>query len=64
MHIKWKTFLDQLDKNNMRTNDNIQKIGTGQEEDYTSGCLLDYPFSNEHYKLISIDLSKQKALDD
>ena len=48
----------------MRTNDNIQKIGTGQEEDYTSGCLLDYPFSNEHYKLISIDLSKQKALDD
>ena len=28
----------------MRTYDNIQKIATGQGHDYTSGCLLDYPF--------------------
>ena len=26
-------------------------------------CLLDYLYFKEHYKLISIDLSKQQALD-
>ena len=30
----------------------------------TTGCLLDYPYFNEHYKMIEIDLSKQKALDE
>ena len=60
-HINWKKFFDQLDKNNIRTYDKIQR--TGQEDDYTAGCLLDYPFSNEHYKLITIDLRKQQELD-
>ena len=36
---------------------------TGQGDDYTTGYLLDYPYFNEHYKLITIDLSKQQALD-
>ena len=26
----------------LRTYDNIQKIATGQGDDYTTGCLLDY----------------------
>ena len=26
-------------------------------------CLLDYPYFENHYKLIAIDLSKQQALD-
>ena len=30
---------------------------------YTTGYLLRYPHFNEHYKMISIDLSKQQALD-
>ena len=29
---------------------------------YTIGCLLDYPYFKKH-KMISIDLSKQKAVD-
>ena len=30
-------------KNDLRTYDNIQKTATGQEDDYTTDCLLDYP---------------------
>ena len=31
--------------------------------DYTSGCLLDYNYFNNYYRMIAIDLSKQQALD-
>ena len=33
------------------------------KDDYTTGCLLDYPYFKENYKLIAIDLSKQQELD-
>ena len=36
---------------------------TGQGDDYTTGCLLDYPYFNKYYKLIAIDISKQQTLD-
>ena len=55
-----KTFFDQPVKKVIRTYDNIQKIATGQRDDYTSGCLLDYNYFNEQYKII--DRFKQ-ALD-
>ena len=42
----------------LMTYDNIQKMTTGQGNDYTTGCLLDC-----NYKMISIDLTKQQALD-
>ena len=35
----------------------------GQGDDYTTGCLLDYSYFKENYKLIAIDLSKHQALD-
>ena len=47
----------------MRTYENIQKIATGQGNDYTTSCLLDYNYFNNYYKIIAIDLSKQQALD-
>ena len=28
------------------------KIATGQGDGYKTGCLLDYPYSKESYKLI------------
>ena len=43
--------------------ENIRKIATGQEDDYTTTCLLDYPCFKESYKMIAIDLSKQQVLD-
>ena len=50
-------------KSNMRTYYNIRKIAAGQGDDYTTGCLLDYNYLNKHYKMIAIDISKQKALE-
>ena len=46
-----------------KTYENIRKIATGQGDDYTTGCLLDYPCLKNHYKMIAIDSSKQQALD-
>ena len=42
---------------------NIRKTAIGQGDDYTTGCLLDYPYFKDHYKRIAIDLSKQQELD-
>ena len=39
----------------------LEKL-TGQSNDYTIGCLLDYPYFKKYYKLIAIDLSKQRKL--
>ena len=44
-------------------NDNIQKIPTGQGYDYTTGCLLDYHYLKESYKMTAKYLSKQQELD-
>ena len=47
----------------IKTYENIRKIDTGHWDDYTTGCLLDYSYFKDHYKIIAIDLSKQQALD-
>ena len=61
--IKEPKLFDQPLKNDLRIYDNIQKIATGQGDDCTTGCLIDDPYSKEHYKIIAIDLSKQQVLD-
>ena len=61
--INGENFFDQPIKNNKITYDNIRKIATGQGDDYTTGCLLDYPYFTNTYKMIAVDLSKQQALD-
>ena len=40
--INGENFFDQPIKNNKVTYENIRKIATGQGDDYTTGCLLDY----------------------
>ena len=62
--INGEKFFDQPIKNNKVTYENIRKIATGQGDDYTTGCLLDYPYFMNTYKMIAVDLSKQQALDD
>ena len=47
----------------LKTYENIRKIATGQGGDYTTGCLLDYSYFKDYYKMIAIDLSKQQVLD-
>ena len=43
--------------------DEIRKMSTGQGDDYATGCLLDFAYFENNYRLIAADLSKQKALD-
>ena len=58
-----RNFFDKPIRNDLKTYDNIRNIVTGQGDDYTTGCLLDYPHFKKYYKLIAIDLSKQQKLD-
>ena len=60
--IDGRNVFDQPINSMYKTYENIRKIATGQGDNYTTGCLLDYYF-NDHYKTITIDLSQQVALD-
>ena len=52
--IDRKNFFDEPVKNNKVTYENIRKTATGQEDDYTTGCLLDYTYLKKYYKTIPI----------
>ena len=58
--IDGKNFSDQPINSELKTYENIRKIATGQWGDYTTGCLLDYSYFKENYKMIEQD--KQQAL--
>ena len=60
--IDRKKFSDQPVKNDKATYENVRKIATGQGDDYTTGCLLDYIYFKNYYKMIAVDLSNQQAL--
>ena len=55
--------MEKTINNNFKTYGNIRKIATGRGDDYTTGCLLDYIYFNKYYKMIAVDLSKQKVVD-
>ena len=61
--VDGKNFFDQSINNDFKTYENIRKIATGKGDDYTTGCLLNYPYFKENFKIIAIDLSKQQSLD-
>ena len=56
-----KGYFDQPINSNLKTYDNIRKTSTGKGDDYTTGCLLDYTYFKNYYKMIVVDLSKQQA---
>ena len=49
-----KKFFDQRINSNLKTYKNIRRTATGQGDDYTTGCLLDYFYYKNHYKMIAI----------
>ena len=59
----WSNFYDQAIDSDIKRFEEIRKLITGQSEDYTTRCLLDYDYIKSHYRLIAVDLSKQKELD-
>ena len=61
--ISGENFFDQPIRDDKVTYENIRKIARGRADDYTTGCLLDYPYFKNSYRTIAVDLSKQQALD-
>ena len=62
--IDGKNVFDQAINSDVKMYENIRKIATGQGDDYTTGCLLDSSYFKDYYKIIAIDFSKQKVLDE
>ena len=58
-----RNFYDQPINDLIKQYDEERKIPTGQGDDYTTGCLLDFAYFEKNYRLLAADLSKQKALD-
>ena len=58
-----KNFFVQPINSDLKTYENIRRIATSQGDDYTTGCLLDYSYFKENYRMIAIDLSKQQVFD-
>ena len=56
--IDGKNVFDQPEKHKLMSYDNIQKIATAQGDDYTPGCLVDYNYFKNVFKMIAIDLSE------
>ena len=52
--INRENFFDQPVKDNKITYENIRKIATGKGDDYTTGCLLDYPYFKDSFKMIAV----------
>ena len=61
--IHARNFYDQPINDLIKQYDEVRKVSTGQGDDYTAGCLLDYAYFKINYRLIVVDLSKRKALD-
>ena len=61
--IDGRNVFDQPINDMNKTYENIRKVATGKGDDYTTGCLLDYCYFKENYKMIAVDLSKQQVLD-
>ena len=64
-HQNWwkQKFYDLPINDSVKQYDEIRKISTAERDDYTTGCLLDFAYLEKKYRLIAVDLSKQKALD-
>ena len=63
IEIDGRNFYDQAINDSIKQYDEVRKVSTGQGDDYTTGCLLDFAYFKNNYKLIAANLSKQKALD-
>ena len=63
VEIDGRNFYDKAIIDSIKQYDEVRKISAGQGDDYTTGCLLDIADFEKNYRLIAVDLSKQKALD-
>ena len=61
--IDGRNFYDNPIESDIEKYTELKKIMIGKGEDYTTGSLLDFNYFDKHYKLVAVDLSKQKELD-
>ena len=61
--INGKNFYDKTNGSDIKRCKEIRNLTTRQDGDYTTGCVLDYDYVKNHYKLIAVNLSTQKSLD-
>ena len=58
-----RTFMTNPTDSDIKQYEETRKLTTGQGKEYTTGCLSDYEYIKNHYRLIEVDLSWQKELD-
>ena len=63
IEIDGRNFFDQPVNDSIKQYNELRKISTGHGDDYTIGCLLDFNYFENNYKIIAADWSKQKASD-
>ena len=63
MLIDGRNVYDQPVNDLIKQCNEVRKVSTVQGDGFTTGCLLDYVYFKDNYKLIPVVLSKQKALD-
>ena len=61
--IDGRNFYDNPIESDIEKYRESKKVMIGKGEDYTTGSLLDFNYFDKHYKLLAVDLSKQKELD-
>ena len=61
--INGKNFYDHPINFDIKWFEKIRKLTTGQGEDCTTGCLSDYQYIKNRYKLLAVHLSRPKELD-
>ena len=61
--IDGRNFYDNSIESDIEKYRELKKVMIGKREDYTTGSLLDFNYFDKHYKLVAVDLSKQKELD-
>ena len=61
--MSWLLEDFKIIRDDIKIHGNIRKIAVGKEDNCTTGCLLNYPYFKENYRLIAKHLSKQHGLD-
>ena len=61
--IDGRNFNDNPIESDIEKYRKLKKVKIGKGENYTTGSLLDFNYFDKHYKLVAVDLPKQKGLD-
>ena len=61
--IDGRNFYDNPIESDIEKYRELKKVMIGKGEGHTTGSLFDFNYFDKHYKLVAVDLSKQKELD-